>query len=184
MAIVFSPKKAYKVPMSYHIQEAYKSQLGNSRKVIANNKIYLRILKNRSSNQNIYPFEVVTATAGDDSKKGKAIQEPNSFDRGIALKAAAEVVRDKFSIEPILQTDWQGRSYISIGFCTEEGAKELIEDFFKAFMKVSSDVQGLTTNSEEDDLTSIYNNLCVTEGEDVYLSDGLWLTESGNLIEK
>ena len=61
---------------------------------------------------------------------------------------------------------------------------ELIEDFFKAFMNVSSDVQGLTTNSEEDDLTSIYNNLCVTEGEDVYLSDGLWLTESGNLIEK
>ncbi len=85
MARIRHIQEVYKAPMSYHIQEAYKSQLGNSRKVIANNKIYLRILKNRSSNQNIYPFEVVTATAGDDSKKGKAIQEPNSFDRGIAL---------------------------------------------------------------------------------------------------
>ena len=168
----------------YVIRTASKSQLGESRKVIAYDKIYLRVLLNRSGDQEEYPFEVVTATAGDDSKSGKAVQEPSSFDRGIALKAAAEVVRSRFNIEPVLRKDRQGRSYLSIGLCTEEGVKELIQDFFKAFTIVQNQVKTISIHPNDNELTYLYNNLYVEKGEDVYLSDGLWLTENGDLIEK
>lgn len=39
-------------------------------------------------------------------------------------------------------------------------------------------------SAQEDDLESLYEGMMTSEGEDVYLSDGLWLSADGSLHER
>lgn len=162
----------------YIIEVADKIEIGPiSWRVIHKNKIFLRIALTKNSERVKFPFELMTATASDNSGIYRGL---NDEERNRAVIAAQKVVKLQFDVESSVSQDWKGREYVPIALIDQEGVDtteltEMIDLFFQYYYE---------PNALDNDLIDIYNGICVEDGEDVYLSDGMWLTSDGRLIEK
>lgn len=176
---------------NYSIEVSDKQELGSGWRIVKDNKIFLRVLRTKGSQKDKFPYELVTATAADNSGKNKAL---SNHERLMSIKAAKKTHVDLFNKEePELKYDWAGREYISICVASEDSLEskdtvesemeELIQKFFKNYQDLSlaiDDSEKLQGNS----LVSLYEDIHVQSGEAVYLSDGMWLTPDGRIIEK
>jgi hypothetical protein len=58
----------------------------------------------------------------------------------------------------------------------DEVSEEWVTRFFELF-----DAQGISKNIVEPSMVDIYSDLCVEDGEDVYLSDGMYMRPNGTI---
>lgn len=61
----------------------------------------------------------------------------------------------------------------------DEVNEEWVTRFFELF-----DAHGISTNIVEPGMVNIYSNLCVEDGEDVCLSDGMYMRPNGTIYER
>ena len=61
----------------------------------------------------------------------------------------------------------------------DEVNEEWVTRFFELF-----DAHGISTNIVEPDMVNIYSNLCVEDGEDVFLNDGMYMRPNGTIYER
>ncbi len=162
------------------IKEAIKPSLRSEDNLIVGrvDEIFLRILGKDPS------WEIMTATAGDDKSDYRL-----ASDR-IAVIAAACRTSQEFDVNPSQHFDVKKREYIKI--CTfdmlpDEPSWELrrqltgVIDVFFAFYDEYQESRA-TPSSE---LANIYRQISDDgEGDDIYLSDGVWLTETGVAYER
>ncbi|MBS7815704.1 hypothetical protein J7560_09810 [Wohlfahrtiimonas chitiniclastica] len=176
---------------NYSIEVSDKQELGNGWRIVKDNKIFLRVLRTKGSQKYKFPYELVTATAADNSGKNNAL---SNQERLICIKAARKTNIDWFNQgPPALKYDWAGRAYISICVASEDALEsndtvesemeELIQVFFKNYQDLSLDIDD-SEKLKGNSLISLYEDIHVQSGEAVYLSDGMWLTPDGRIIEK
>lgn len=61
----------------------------------------------------------------------------------------------------------------------DEVNEEWVTRFFELF-----DAHGISTNIVEPSMVDIYSDLCGEDGEDVYLSDGMYMRPNGTIYER
>ncbi|EML1874664.1 TPA: hypothetical protein KEX07_003083 [Proteus mirabilis] len=61
----------------------------------------------------------------------------------------------------------------------DEVNKKWVTRFFELF-----DANGISTNIVEPDIVDIYSDLCIEDGEDFYLSDGMYMRPNGTIYER
>lgn len=61
----------------------------------------------------------------------------------------------------------------------DEVNEEWVTRFFELF-----DAHEISTNIVEPSMVDIYSDLCVEDGEDVYLSDGMYMRPNGTTYER
>lgn len=126
----------------------------------------------------------MTATASEDSG---AIQVC-PYQRRL-IEAALRTCIELGGTQPKVETDWLGREYVKICTVSQESDESdelvksqlnaVIERFFFFYDNYESpEVRG------EDEMQHLYDALVVENGEDVYLSDGVWLSSDGSLHDR
>lgn len=140
------------------------------------NEVFLRLVGGPKD------FDLLTATAGEDSGKLTACLDQNRLQQA-AIETAKEI-----GGTPIMAQDRLGRSYVKIrafrllddsGHARTEAASFLEEVCDKLFSHYDMDSDG---GPQKSDLDEIYEILAVDDsGSDVYLSDGLWLGRDGSI---
>ncbi len=77
-----------------------------------------------------------------------------------------------------MRQDANGRQF---GEVTIEGS----EDICISFLKMLAEDMGATLGLDAgNDMRDLYNDICHTDGEPMYLSDGVYLEPDGELIER
>ena len=157
-----SPKKGITLPESYVVSRG--------------SVLYLRIV---GSDPN---YQFWTPTAADD---GHEFQLPER----VRLMHAALKFGAELNTEPRRKTDWAGREFIFIctfknkpGSDAEDLAQfnTMIAKFFDIF-----DSCDPTGPKQMDGMREIYEWMAPDDsGEDLYLSDGVWLSADGSLQDK
>lgn len=129
-------------------------------------------------------WSLMTATADEDH--GRIRRCPDQ----IRLVAAALQLGGEIKIDPIVETDWQGREYVKICVIIRV-AGQAQDEFdtenavlFRRFFEIYDECTDLRTRGQ-DDMRELYGALSADEeGGDVYLSDGVWLRSDGSLEDR
>lgn len=129
-------------------------------------------------------WELMTATASEDNGRIRICN-----DRHRLIQAAWRLGTD-VDTKPEIKSDWMGREYVSICSVTQQesqGDKEFNDELkmlFSRFFELYDDFQILETR-EDDEMRELYGALAVDDqGEDIYLSDGVWLSDDGSLHDR
>lgn len=126
----------------------------------------------------------MTATAGEDDGKLKVFP-----DRARLVEAAFRIGHSR-NTNLISKTDLSGRDYVLI--CTlkrteDETDAEFdhdLDNFAREFFGILSDSQTAERNAR-DEMVDIYRSMADDEsGEDIYLSDGVWLSSDGSMDDR
>jgi hypothetical protein len=163
---------------SFQIIESNKSGL-NSREsyIVARDGIsYLRVLGDEPR------WEVMTTTASEDDGSANVCS-----DRRRLVEAAIRLCQNRGLGGFQTKKDLLGRDYIKLAIIVRDGQGEPLEDlrqlateFFDLFD--ASDDSG---PGGPDEMVGIYESISSdSRGEDVYLSDGLWLSSDGSLHDR
>lgn len=121
---------------------------------------------------------IKTATASDD---GAA---PVYFDRDALIAALTIGVQNLGgrSEDVVTDRDGKGRCFASINLA---GNREDLLDAFKQLAEQIEKILDRKINRDTgyNDMRDLYNDLCHTVGEPVYLSDGVYLGSEGHMFE-
>lgn len=135
--------------------------------VIRDNAILLRIIENDNS------YIVMTPTARDD-KGGYNLYQDAELLMDIAKTAAKDC-----NLNQVTRKDYAKRDYIEIEAC------EYISDAYRYAERFVKILLGKGHyRSAENDMEDLYHDLCVDDGEPVYISDGMWLYPDGSMGER
>lgn len=162
--------------MSYEIHQSIKTGITTkeSYTVTRGRTLYLRIIGQ-------YPnYIMMTATASEDNNRYIRCEKKED------LMSAALMLGNELKTNPENLRDRYQREYISI--CRieikqehnknsiMEGLDQIITRFFSLYDSKPS--------SKEQEMKNLYNELSIIEGEDVYLSDGMWLRPDGEITQR
>lgn len=138
---------------------------------------YLRIIGEYPS------YSVMTATASEDDKSYIVCSDK------IKLTSSALQLGTALNIPPSREADRSGRAFIricQIAFVPDRRADDLdeifafLETFFKIYDSCSPN-----SSAAMDEMREIYSALShSSSNEDVYLSDGVWLSSDGRLYDR
>lgn len=145
--------------------------------VVRNHVAFLRILGGEPV------WNLMTATADEDH--GRILVCP---DRRRLVQSAFRLCYELGGSAPRVETDMAGREYVKICTITREpgesdevfhaGNNGLFARFFEIF-------DSYEASSGPSEMRELYDALASDEaGEDIYLSDGVWLTEDGLLQDR
>lgn len=153
----------------------------NSREsyVIAREKIgFLRVLGDEPE------WSLITATASEDHGQIHVCSDQRRLIE-TALRLGAEI-----GTSPKVKQDWLGREYVEICVITREpGESEEVFDrentcLLKKFFEIFDGLNGATFQSA-DELCALYGALSIDDqGDDIYLSDGVWLSSDGSMRDQ
>jgi len=140
--------------------------------VVRGRTSYLRILGEMDR------WELMTATASEDDGRVQVCGDR------LRLIGAAMQLSKHLQLSPLDRQDWRGRDYVKV--CSfgqgspNDNLYALIDQTVKKFFEFFDNrTQGHTA-----DMIDIYREISTDDdGDDVYLSDGLWLSSEGALKE-
>ena len=146
--------------------------------VVRNGISFLRILGGEPN------WIVMTATASEDHGRIKVCPERPRL-VGSALRLSVE-----HGGNPRVEKDWLGREYVKICTITRE-PEESEDDFqsqngalFQRLFKIFDSYSSLDSRGGNE-MRELYDVLAVgDDGDEVYLSDGVWLSSDGSLHER
>jgi hypothetical protein len=130
--------------------------------------VCLRILGDRSN----YNYKLMTATADEDDKRFRAV------DNQKLLIEVARKTSEALGHAPSMCHDNYGRNYM--GICRVVDGEDLrgVIEVFDGFFREA--FNGHPPAEAQNELRELYDALAPDEsGEDVYLSDGMWLSSGG-----
>ena len=146
--------------------------------VTCSNTSYLRLLGKHPE------WTLMTATASEDKGSVRVCSDQRRL-----IEAALRTSID-FGIEkPRVDADWRKREYVKI--CTviqgpEENddlvksqLNEIIEKFFHFYNNHTP-----SGDKREEEMQFLYKEMVVENGNDVYLSDGVWLSSDGAIHDR
>ena len=138
---------------------------------------YLRIIGEYPS------YSVMTATASEDDKSYLVYSDR------IKLTSSALQLGTALNIPPSRETDRSGRAFIRVCQITfiPDRKDEDLEELFAVLKKFFQICDSCDPNSRAvmNDMQEIYSALShSSSNEDVYLSDGVWLSSDGRLHDK
>lgn len=129
--------------------------------------VYLRVVGSEGN------YVVMTATAGEDFAGDMACPDM------VALNEAALRTSKTFGLKPTVKRDYHGREYVEICRC------EFISDAFRAAERLFELFEECSSDRTTNELVEVYANLAIDDsGEDVYLSDGMWLSSDGSISDR
>ena len=168
------------------IVKAMKPKHGKDWMLVRGNTVFVRILaKNDDGNS----FEVQTPT-----RPEERIRIGDSFTIGYKrpvnmklLFSVAETLAQENHLQPEHKVDSFNNPCIAMFSITIDHGKTIQDEvkekwvtrFFELF-----DAHGISTNIVEPGMVDIYSDLCVEDGEDVYLSDGMYMRPNGTIYER
>jgi len=116
----------------------------------------------------------MTATASEDTGEFRAYE-----DQGSLIGATAQVLGDR-EMEFVTKNDHAGRPYIETSvYPDSEDLRHLASTILDRMG--FEDISVLAIR----EMKAIYEEFAIDDsGEDTYLSDGMWMTSDGRLIEK
>lgn len=119
-------------------------------------------------------FRFMTATASEDTGSFRAYEDQSSL-----INATIQALQ-LFDLDAEMKLDHAGRPYVeTIVSCDKEHLLHVAQTALREMGFEDVSILAL------DDMLSIYDQLAVgDDGEDVYLSDGMWITSDGLMIEK
>lgn len=168
--------------MSYEIHRSNKRGFHTNESYIVTRgrESFLRIVGGHRT------FDMMTATASEDNPGGFRVCADK-----LSLIAAAVQIAKELGVNPAFSTDSSGREFVNICNITlqepnKASADEMAEidsalnRFFQIF-----DTAKQNAARDNDDMQEIYAVLTPDDsGEDVYLSDGIWLSSDGALHDR
>lgn len=130
--------------------------------------VFYRVIVDRNG------VRLMTATASEDSGEYRSFK-----DQELLISSTMEVF-DKFDVEFEVKEDRAGRKYVETPVFPD--AKHLIHIATSVLDRIGfEDVSVLALR----EMIDIYKEFAIDDGgEDVYLSDGMWVTSDGRPIEK
>lgn len=154
----------------------------NTYKVVKGNQIFLRIAESETQRG---VFEVMTATASEDNSKYGSIAHVACKNQSLLVEIGMEWNRKQYGNTRNPSQDHIGRPYVKMGewsITPPDTVFDLKEDpgitlFFNMYDEASCKTGGPT-------IKDIYSDVCVMEGQDVYLQDGMWLRPDGTMYER
>ncbi|UGS41063.1 hypothetical protein G163CM_17640 [Pseudocitrobacter corydidari] len=103
------------------------------------------------------------------------------------LFSVAETLAQENHLQPEKKVDRFQNNCISMFSITIDQGKtiqdEVNEEWVTRFFELY-DAHGISTNIIEPSMVDIYSDLCVEDGEDVYLSDGMYMRPDGTTYER
>ncbi len=155
--------------MEFDIKRSNKAYINSNEHYIVIRKgvVYLRIVGSEGN------YVVMTATAGEDYNGVVAC--PNM----VSLNEAALRTSKTFGLRPTVKRDYHGREYVELCQC------EYISDAYRASEKLFYLFKECCTDRTTNELVKVYSCLAIDDsGEDVYLSDGMWLSSDGSYSDR
>lgn len=141
-------------------------------------QVYLRMLGKAPV------WQIMTATASEDDG-GPAVVS----DRIRLVKAAFQIGHRR-NTNPFAKKDWKGREYVQIcelhrdDETTHEALIGELEGFTREFFDIF-DQYGVVEVQARDEMIDVYHSLSDDDlGEDIYLSDGVWLSSDGSIHDR
>lgn len=150
-----------------------KDLVGLSKYIItSNHEIYLRVI------QNVQGFLVMTPTAVDDRSFYSV------HDNLEKIMKSAVMTAEFYNIQPVKKRDFRGRDYVEICVCENlDIVTETVRKFFDIFDNHLSGEEFIENKPRRYMGSNLYNELGIGDGEDVYLSDGVYLRSDGSMYE-
>lgn len=172
--------------MNINIEVNESSKIGlNSKEsyiVIRNKTVFLRLLGDKNTHNSLHQYELMTATAAEDDNFIKACRNQ------VQLLAALEQLANELGIDAYNKGDRRGRPFIKIRGVTSNhgGDKETLRqelascDEVKRFFEIYD--EKLQQEKQQQEINELYDSCAIDDyGDDVYLSDGVWLSRDGTL---
>lgn len=146
--------------------------------VVRNRTVFLRILGADPK------WFLMTATADEDHGRVLVCTDQRRLIEA-ALRLGAEL-----NTGPTVERDWKGREYVKVCVITRESGESdgaFDEENGRAlgrFFEIYDNLPKLCSRPI-DERCNLYDELALDEqGEDVYLSDGVWLSSDGSLHDR
>jgi len=146
--------------------------------VVRNRTAFLRILGTEPE------WSLMTATADEDHGRVLVCLDQRRLIEA-ALRLGVEL-----NTEPTVKRDWKGREYVKVCFITRncgEHDEAFDKESTRAFVRFFEIFDGLQRLSDRPivERRNLYDQLDLGDsGEDVYLSDGVWLSSDGSLHDR
>lgn len=163
--------------INFEIIESHKAGLPSpdSYVVTRSKTSFLRLLGSHPE------WALMTATASEDSGAIRVCA-----DRRRLIEAALRTCLELGGETPIVEKDRLGREFVKIGVLNqnESESDELIKNQLHTVIACFFDFYDNHKSPYErgrDEMRLLYDSLVVEDGEDVYLSDGLWLRSDGSV---
>lgn len=132
--------------------------------VVRDQFVFLRIVGKEGC------YHIITATADEDNAAIRAYPHQQT------LNDSALKLSERLGVRPTVKYDYHNRSYVEIAKC------EYISDAYRAAELLFKIIPESTENHPDNSLENLYQELSIDDsGEDVYLSDGVWLSSDGTL---
>lgn len=117
-------------------------------------------------------LKVMTATAAEDTGELRPFHDQQRF-----LAATRSVLSERDE-EWSEKEDWKGRPYVEAAF---PAGADVLHMVHTVLLSLGFEDIGVSALRE---LKEIYNEFAIEDGEDTYLSDGMWMTPDGRMVEK
>ncbi len=129
-------------------------------------------------------WELMTATASEDHGRIKVCSDQRRLIES-ALRLGGEL-----KTEPKVEKDWRNREYVKVCVITRDSGQndEVFEransGLFSRFFEIYDEHKGLDSRAR-DEMRELYEMLSTdNEGGEVYLSDGMWLSNDGAVHDR
>ncbi len=155
--------------MEFDIKRSNKAYINSNEHYIiaAHGVVYLRVIGSEGR------YVVMTATAGEDFNDEVACSHM------LALNEAALRASKTFGLEPTIKRDYHDREYVEICRC------EYLSDAHRAAERLFELLDECSPDRTANELVEVYTSLAIDDsGDDVYLSDGMWLSSDGSISDR
>lgn len=146
--------------------------------VIREQTSFLRVLGGEPA------WKLMTATASEDHGRILVCSDQRRLIES-ALRLCVEL-----KTEPKVESDWQGREYVTVCTITRNSGQrdEVFENeystLFSRFFEIYDEYKKLNSRAGEE-MRELYDSLSSdNEGGEIYLSDGMWLSNDGSLHDR
>lgn len=168
------------------IVKAMKPKHGKDWMLVRGDTVFVRFLaKNDDGNS----FEVQTPTRPEERIRigsGSTIGYKLPVNQKL-LFSVAETLAQENHLQPENKVDRFQNNCISMFSITIDHGKtiqdEVNEEWVTRFFELF-DAHGISTNIVEPGMVDIYSDLCVEDGEDVCLNDGMYMRPNGTIYER
>lgn len=168
------------MPNIYSVLESNKVGLESKESyvVVRDRTAFLRILGAEPE------WSLMTATADEDHGRVLVCRDHRRLIEA-ALRLGAEL-----NTRPSVERDWKGREYVKVAVITRnfgESSEAFDQENDRAIGRFFEIFDGLLSLSDRPvvERRNLYNDLAQGDiGEDVYLSDGVWLSSDGSLHDR
>ncbi len=146
--------------------------------VVRSRTSFLRLLGQQPS------WELMTATASEDTGDVHVCADQRRL-----IEAALRTCLKLGGTQPKVEADWLGREYVKICIVRQDSGesdglvKAQLDSVIAQFFVLYDSYESPAARGQNE-LQHLYGELAVHQGEDVYLSDGVWLSSDGSLHDR